>query len=59
MIWLKDSIESWGEATTVNGVKILKSLTPSPLVGKFLFLLEDGIKDSYGDRIGEHGVELL
>ena len=59
MIWLKDSIESWGVATTVKDVNILKSLTPSPLVGKFLFLLEDGITDSYGDILGEHGVELL
>ena len=59
MIWLKDIIESLGGATTVNDVNILNSLMPPLLLGKFLFLFEDGITDSYGDRIGEHGVELL
>ena len=59
MIWFKDSIESWGGSTTVNDVKILKILMPPLLVGKFLFLFEDGITDIYGDILGEHGVELL
>ena len=35
MIWLKDSINSWVEAMTVNDVNILKIATPSFLEGRF------------------------
>ena len=35
MIWLKDRIKIWREATTVNDVNILKIVTPSLLVGRF------------------------
>ena len=35
MIFLKERIESWREATTVNNVKRLKSPMLSLLVGKF------------------------
>ena len=35
MFWLNERIESWKDATTLNGVNILKIATPSSLVGKF------------------------
>ena len=35
VIWLKERIKIWREATTVNDVNILKIVTPSLLVGRF------------------------
>ena len=35
MIWLRYRIDSWRDLMTVNDMNIMKSATPSSLVGKF------------------------
>ena len=40
MIWLKDSIDSWREVTTVNDVNNLWRETPSLSAGRFYACLK-------------------
>ena len=44
MIWLEDRIESWREATSVNGMDSFRSGTPSLLVGKFFVFSKTALK---------------